>query len=226
MVSAVKGYKLILTMPDTMSEERRNLLKAYGAELVLTPGNEGMIGSIKKAEELSKKYENSFIPQQFKNLANPEAHRRTTVKEIINDTDGNIDIFVAGVGTGGTITGIGSELKKIIKNIKIVAVEPYGSAVLSGEKSGPHQLQGIGAGFIPDILDQNVYDEIVQVKKEEAFGMTKKLAQKEGILVGISSGAAMSAAIKLGKREENRGKKIVVILPDSGERYLTTGVFG
>ncbi len=226
MVSAVKEYKLILTMPDTMSEERRSLLKAYGAELILTPGKEGMIGSIKKAEELSKKYDNSFIPQQFQNLANPEIHRKTTAQEIMNDTDGDVDIFVAGVGTGGTITGVGSELRRMIKNIKIVAVEPKGSAVLSGESAGPHKLQGIGAGFIPDILDKKIYDEIIQVESEEAFEMTKKLAQKEGILVGISSGAAMSVAIRLGKREENRGKKIVVILPDTGERYLSTGIFG
>lgn len=225
MVCAVKGYRLILTMPDSMTVERRNILKGLGAELVLTPAYEGMPGSIRKAKELAQQFAKSFIPQQFENSANPDIHRRTTAKEIIEDTDGKVDIFVAGVGTGGTVTGTGEALKKYNPDIKVVAVEPYSSAVLSGQKPGPHRLQGIGAGFIPKILNTNVYDEIIRVKDEDAFQWARNMAQQEGVLVGISSGAALSAAVEIAKRPENKGKNIVVILPDSGERYLSTKLF-
>jgi len=225
MVAAVKGYKLILTMPETMSLERRMLLKAYGAELVLTPGSEGMKGAVRKAEELSKQYGNAFIPQQFKNFSNPEIHRQTTAQEILNDTDGNVDIFVAGVGTGGTITGVGEILKKHNPDIRIVAVEPSASAVLSGDMPGPHKIQGIGAGFIPEILNIDVIDEIIKVSNEDAINTSRKLARLEGLLVGISSGAAAYAALSLASRNENKGKRIVVVLPDTGERYLSAGLY-
>lgn len=225
LVSAVKGYKLILTMPETMSIERRTLLKAYGAELVLTPGAEGMKGAVRKAEELKEQYSNAFIPQQFKNLSNPEIHRITTAQEILNDTDGKVDIFVAGVGTGGTVTGVGEGLKKNNPGVKVVAVEPEASAVLSGEMPGPHKIQGIGAGFIPEVLNIDVIDEIIKVSNEDALNTSRNLARTEGLLVGISSGAAAFAALKLSKRKENKGKRIVVVLPDTGERYLSAGLY-
>ena len=225
IVAATRGYRLILTMPDSMSLERRSLLKALGAELVLTPAYEGMPGSIRKAKELAAEIGNAFIPQQFENPANPEAHATTTAQEIIEDTDGQLDIFIAGVGTGGTITGVGEALKAHNPNIKVVAVEPLGSAVLSGCKPGPHKLQGIGAGFIPKILNTRVYDEIFRVADEKAFETARYIAQREGVLVGISSGAALYAAIEVAKRPENKGKRIVVLLPDSGERYLSTTLF-
>ncbi len=224
-IAASRGYKLILTMPETMSIERRLLIKAYGAEIVLTEGSKGMKGAIEKANELHKQIPNSFIPSQFENLCNPEAHYKTTGPEIWNDTDGNVDIFVAGVGTGGTISGVGKYLKEKNKDIKIIAVEPFNSPVLSKGVSGPHGIQGIGAGFIPKTLNQSIYDEIITVKEEEAFEAERKLGRLDGILVGISSGAALYAATNVAKRKENEGKTIVVLLPDTGERYLSTKAF-
>ena len=224
-VCASRGYEIILTMPETMSVERRNLLSAYGAQIVLTDGKKGMNGAIEKAKELAKEKENSFIPSQFENSANPQAHYETTGPEIWADLEGDIDIFVAGVGTGGTISGTGKFLKEKNPAIKIVAVEPKNSPVLSGGKAGAHGLQGIGAGFVPDTLDTKIYDEIITVAEEDAFKESRILARKEGILVGISSGAALWAASEIAKRKENEGKTIVVFLPDSGERYLSTGIF-
>ncbi|MBE7028349.1 MAG: cysteine synthase A [Ruminococcaceae bacterium] len=225
MISAIKGYRVILTMPETMSEERRNLLKAYGAEIVLTEGKDGMGGAIKKANELKAEIKNSFIPGQFENPANPKIHELTTGPEIWDDTDGKIDIFVAGVGTGGTISGVGKFLKSKNPNIKIVAVEPEDSPVLSQGKSGPHGIQGIGAGFIPDTLDTDIYDEIITVATEDAMEMSNIISKTEGLLVGISSGAAVWAALSLAVLPENQGKTILALLPDSGERYLSTGIF-
>lgn len=224
-IAASKGYRIILTMPETMSVERRNILKAYGAELVLTEGAKGMKGAIAKAEELAKEIPESFIPGQFVNPANPAIHKSTTGPEIWNDTDGAVDYFVAGVGTGGTLTGTGEYLKSKNPEIKIVAVEPAGSPVLSEGKGGPHKIQGIGAGFVPDILNTEIYDEIIKVENEDAFSIGKILAKKEGVLVGISSGAALYAAIQLAKRPENKGKTIVALLPDTGDRYYSTPLF-
>lgn len=223
-VAASRGYKLILTMPETMSIERRKLLKLLGAELVLTPGAEGMKGAINKAAELAKDIDKSFVPQQFKNLANPEIHRKTTAEEIWNDTDGKVDIFVSGIGTGGTITGVAEVIKAKKPEFKVIAVEPVDSAILSGGQPGPHKIQGIGAGFVPDILNTEIIDEIAKVSNEDAFAMARRAATEEGILCGISSGAAISAAIEVAKKEENSGKLIVVILPDTGERYLSTAL--
>ena len=225
MICAAKGYNLILTMPETMSIERRSLLKGYGAKLVLTPGAEGMKGAIRKAEELAAETPNSFIPQQFKNPANPKIHRETTAEEVWNDTEGNVDIFVGGVGTGGTITGVGQVLKSRKKDLKIIAVEPAASPVLSGGMPGPHKIQGIGAGFVPEILDVDVIDQIIKVSEQDAVNTAKRLMREEGISVGISSGAAAYAALSLSRLEENRGKTIVVVLPDTGERYLSTILF-
>jgi len=224
-VAASRGYRLVLTMPDTMSIERRNLLKALGAELVLTPGAEGMKGAVRRAEELAAEIPNSFVPQQFNNPANPEVHRRTTAEEIWRDTDGEVDLFVGGVGTGGTVTGVGETLKGRKPAVQVVAVEPYDSPVLSGGASGPHKIQGIGAGFVPKIFNREIVDEIYKVKNEEALAAARELARTEGLIVGISSGAAAFAALQLAKRKENAGKTIVVLLPDTGERYLSTVLF-
>lgn len=225
-VAAAKGYKVIITMPETMSVERRKLMSAYGAELVLTDGSKGMSGAIAKAEELAREIPDSLLAGQFVNPANPEAHRKTTGPEIWNDTDGTVDIFVAGVGTGGTITGVGEYLKSKNPNVKVIAVEPATSAVLSGEKAGKHGLQGIGAGFVPEVLNTEIYDEIITVTNEQAFEWGRNIAKKEGVMVGISSGAALCGAFEIAKRPENKDKTIVVLLPDTGDRYLSTELYG
>lgn len=225
-VCAVRGYRLILTMPDTMSMERRSLLHAYGAELVLTPGPEGMRGAVNRAEELAAEIPDSYVPQQFNNPANPAIHRSTTAEEIWNDTDGGVDIFVSGIGTGGTITGVGEVLRERKPSVQIVAVEPHASPVLSGGDAGPHRIQGIGAGFVPSILNTDIYDEVFQVSNDDAEEMTRRLALEEGILCGISSGAATHAALEVARRPSSKGKMVVVLLPDTGERYLTTQMFG
>ncbi len=225
LMGAVKGYKVILTMPDTMSLERRRLLSAYGAELVLTPGAQGMRGAIDKVEELKEAYPNHFVPGQFDNPDNPDAHRKTTALEIYEAFDGNLDVFVAGVGTGGTLTGVGEVLKEKIDGIDIVAVEPEGSPVLSGGQAGPHKIQGIGAGFVPGVVNTEIIDEIVKIDNDDAFGMMRCIAKQEGLLVGISSAAAVLAAVRLGERPEYKGKKILVILPDTGERYLSMDIY-
>ena len=224
-IAAIHGYKLNLVMPEAMSLERRTLLKALGAELVLTPAYEGMAGAISKANELAKEIGDAYIPQQFENPANPDVHRRTTAEEIIRDTDGKLDFFVAGIGTGGTITGVGQALRAYGNKVKIIGVEPYTSSVLSGERPGPHKIQGIGAGFHPKTLDTTVYDEILRIKDHEAFAVARLLARRDGVLAGVSSGAAAAAAIKLARRPENKGKRIVVLLPDTGERYLSTALY-
>jgi cysteine synthase A len=224
-VAAAKGYRLILTMPDTMSIERRQLLKILGAELVLTEGTKGMKGAVEKAEELAKTIAGSFMPQQFNNPANPEVHRRTTAEEIWNDTDGKVDVFIAGIGTGGTITGVGEVLKKKKPSVRVIGLEPKDSPILSGGKPGAHKIQGIGAGFVPQVLGREILDEIVTVSHEDAGAVARRLAKEEGIFVGISSGAAMWAALEVAKRKESRGRTIVVILPDTGERYLSTWLF-
>lgn len=224
-VTAAKGLHLILTMPDTMSVERRKIVSALGAEIVLTPGREGMKGAIKRAEELKEEYGNAFIPQQFENKANPDIHKKTTAQEIWNDTDGDVDIFISAVGTGGTVTGTGLGLKEKNPDVKVVAVEPASSPVLSGGQPGPHKIQGIGAGFVPDVLQMDILDEIIKVENEDAFETSRKVAKSDGLLVGISSGAAIYAATELAKRPENEGKNIVVLLPDTGERYLSTSLF-
>ena len=225
-VAAARGYRIIIVMPETMSVERRQIMKAYGAELVLSEGSKGMKGAIAKADELAKEIPNNFIPGQFVNPANPKAHYETTGPEIYRDTDGDVDIFVAGVGTGGTLTGVGRYLKEKKPDVKIVAVEPKSSAVLSTGVAGPHKIQGIGAGFVPDILDTKIYDEIIPVENEDAFRLGREIGKREGVLVGISSGAALWAAVELAKRPENAGKNIVVLLPDTGDRYLSTPLFG
>jgi cysteine synthase A len=225
LIAAIRGYRLVLTMPDAMSVERRELLKALGAEIVLTPAYEGMAGAVRKAQELADATDDAYIPQQFENPAIPEVHRRTTAEEILSDTDGQVDFFVAGIGTGGTITGVGQVLRQNNERIKIIGVEPYTSPVLSGGNPGPHKIQGIGAGFVPQTLDTRVYDELIRIKDQEAFEAGRLLAKKDGVLAGISSGAALAAALKIARRPENEGKTIVVLLPDTGERYLSTQLF-